>query len=162
MSIPTYDQFTGPLLQYLALQTEPIRAKQVYAGVADIVDLTPEEKAQMLPSKGQAVYVNRIGWAHDALKRSLLSSSPKRGYWRLTQKGYDLSAKNPNGLSPEECNKIGNASRNTPLRLITGGEQQQLVTDTAPESQSPEEKIESGLRALRDSVAQDILETIGD
>ena len=63
MVIPTYDQFIGPLLQYLSQQKEPVRAKQVYAGVAEMVGLTADEKAQMLPSQLQAVYKNRIGWA---------------------------------------------------------------------------------------------------
>jgi restriction system protein len=162
MAIPTYDQFVGPLLQYLSQQKEPVRAKQAYEGVANLVELTSEQKAQMLPSKIQAVYVNRIGWAHDALKRSLLSGSPRRGYWFLTDKGRELADKNPNGLSPEECNRIGNASRKTPLRLITSGESQQEESEPDPTSQSPEEQIESGLKALRQSVAQDILEVIGN
>ncbi len=161
MAIPTYDQFIGPLLLYLSRQTEAVRAKQVYAGVAEMVGLTPEEKAQLLPSQVQAVYKNRIGWAHDALKRSLLSGAPRRGYWLLTDEGRRLASDHPDGLSAGKCNEIGNASRNTPLKLITGEEQSQPASDAEPESQSPEEQIESGLRALRETVAQDILELIG-
>jgi restriction system protein len=127
-----------------------------------MVGLSPEEKAELLPSKIQPTCINRVGWAHDALKRSLLSSAPRRGHWLLTEKGRELAARNPNGLSTEECNKIGNASRHTPLKLITGETQPEPIENGTPDTQSPEEKIETGLKALRDSVAQDILEMIGN
>jgi restriction system protein len=162
MAIPTYDQFISPLLLFLAKETAPVRPKQAYAGVADMVGLTPEDRTEMLPSKIQAVYVNRIGWAHDALKRSLLSSAPRRGRWLLTEKGRELAASHPNGLSPEEGNRIANASRHTPLRLIVEGAEPEPEITEAPEKQSPEEQIEAGLRALKQSVAQDLLENIGN
>lgn len=162
MAIPTYDQFTGPLLMFLAKHKEPVRTKQVYAGVAEMVGLTAEEKAQLLPSKIQAVYLNRIGWAHDALKRSLLSSAPKRGHWLLTDKGRALAAENPNGLSVEESNTIANASRHTPLRLLTGASDAPEPTPEIPETKSPVEQIDAGLKALKESVAQDLLELIAN
>jgi restriction system protein len=99
MAIPTYDQFIGPLLQFLSQHEQPVRTKEVYAGVAELVGLTAEERARMLPSKIQAVYVNRIGWAQDALKRSLLSCAPRRGYWLLTDKGGRAGRERP-GSTP--------------------------------------------------------------
>ena len=163
MTIPTYDQFISPLLMYLAEQTEAVHTKTAYAAIPERAGLTPEEKAEMIPSGKQAVYINRVGWAHDALKRSLLSSAPRRGYWLLTDKGRDLAKQYPNGLSPEDCNRIANVARRKPMAAILGeatGEDEV----TAPEeikTESPEEQIENGLQALRGSVASDLLELIG-
>jgi restriction system protein len=158
--IPAYNEFVSPLLMFLAKQQQPIRTKAVYAVVADMVGLTAEGKAELLPSKIQPVYVNRIGWAHDALKRSLLSSAPQRGHWLLTDKGRELAEKNPDGLTPQEYNRIANASRHTPLKLITGEVEVEAETGQPLEAQSPEEQIETGLKALKESVAQDLLEMI--
>jgi len=159
MGLPSYEQFIGPLLQYLGAQQEPVRAGQAYEGVADIVGLSPDEKAEMLPSKSQQVYKNRIGWAQDALKRAGLSSAPKRGSWLLTPEGRELLEKYPEGLPEEKCSRISRFSRHTPI--AGPGEGPTPGPSPEPPSESPEEKIESGLQELRASVALDILEIIG-
>jgi restriction system protein len=38
-----------------------------------------------LPSGAQLIYKNRAGWAHDRLKRAGLSSSSRRGSWKITK-----------------------------------------------------------------------------
>jgi len=159
MAIPTYDQFIIPLLRVLGEQDEPMRAKDVYAAVAELIGLTKEEKAKMLPSKVQAVYVNRIGWAHDALKRSLLSGSPKRGHWLLTPEGRALHRQHPDGISPDHANRIANKDRHRRIAEVVGTVEAD-EPEPEPTTQSPEEQIDSGLAALKTSVAQDLLEII--
>lgn len=163
MSIPTFDQFIPPLLYVLSKQSEPMRTKEVYAAVADELDLTPEERAEMLPSKIQAVFVNRTGWAQDALKRAKLSSSPKRGMWMLTDQGRELAARYPGGLPAGETARIANQDRHTPIAEILGTatDETELDAPGATSKQSPEEQINNGLTALKSSVAQDLLEIIG-
>ena len=162
MPIPTYDQFIPPLLQVLGEQTEPMRTKDVYAAVADRVGVTPEERTKVLPSKIQPVYINRIGWAHDALKRSRLSSSPKRGMWLITGLGRELLAQFPGGVPADEANRIANKDRRTPLSELSSGvgdvEDADAVEATI--KQSPQEQIDGGLAALKASVARDLLEII--
>jgi len=67
----------------------------------------------------QAVYRNRAGWAHDRLKRAGLSSSPRRGFWRITSEGLAL-AQHAQPLPPEEIERI--AIANVDVRLRTGAE----------------------------------------
>jgi len=136
-----------------------MRAKDVYTAVADLAGVTTEERTEMLPSKIQAVYVNRIGWAHDALKRSLISSSPKRGYWLLTPEGRSLHHQYPDGISPDQANRIANKDRRTPIAELVGGDIRE-DSEPDPTTQSPEEQIDGGLTALRTSVAQDLLEIV--
>ena len=83
--IPTYDQFVFPLLQILARYPDGIRARDAYEAAADALGLTPEARAEVLPSGLQPIYQNRIGWAHDRLKRRGLSASPRRGEWKITE-----------------------------------------------------------------------------
>ncbi|MGO8792615.1 MAG: winged helix-turn-helix domain-containing protein [Terriglobia bacterium] len=33
----------------------------------------------------QAIYKNRAGWAHDRLKRTGFSTSPRRGLWKVAR-----------------------------------------------------------------------------
>src|SRR5690606_32751299 len=83
MSVPTYDQFIEPILRYLAATPEGATARDAHEAAANALNLSEAQRQELIAS-GQATYKNRAGWAHDRLKRAGLSSSAKRGYWKLT------------------------------------------------------------------------------
>jgi len=56
VSLPSYVEFIEPLLRYLVAQDCEIKARDVYEAVADVLGLSSEQKAEMLPSGQQAVY----------------------------------------------------------------------------------------------------------
>ena len=95
MTIPTYDQFIEAVLRFLAARPDGALAREVYEAAAVAMQLTDEERAELLPSQTQQVYKNRIGWAHDRLKRAGLSSSARRGVWCLTEAGHLFAANHP-------------------------------------------------------------------
>jgi restriction system protein len=70
MSIPTYDVFIPTLLRVLAAHPEGLRSRDAHEEVGNAVGLSEEDRAMLLPSGGQAIHQNRIGWAHDRLKRA--------------------------------------------------------------------------------------------
>ncbi|CAI8742654.1 hypothetical protein EMIT0P100_140089 [Pseudomonas sp. IT-P100] len=82
MSVPTYDQFIEPILRFLATKPDGVPARDAYEAAAKMLQLTLEQREELIAS-GQTTYKNRAGWAHDRLKRAGLSSSAKRGYWKL-------------------------------------------------------------------------------
>jgi restriction system protein len=150
VAIPTYDQFIEPLLRYLAEQHEPVSTATVYAAVADATALTPEDRAALLRSGGQRVYQNRIGWAHDRLKRRSVSASPKRGFWQLTDHGRAFAKSHPH-LSATQLEEIANSWKEGPSpRPI-----EPPIADLGPE-----ERIDQAVAEIRDSVARDLLERI--
>ncbi|AWV90368.1 HTH domain-containing protein [Bradymonas sediminis] len=84
---PTYDLYIEPLLALLAEYPSGLKTSQIYEDLATRMSLSQAQRAALLPSGTQPVYHNRIGWAHDRLKRAGLSRSIKRGTWALTQRG---------------------------------------------------------------------------
>src|SRR5207248_77954 len=74
----------------------------VYEAVANALGIDENERLVLLPSKTQPIYKNRAGWAHDRLKRAGLSSSPKRGYWKLTDNGIEYAQSHPTPLADDE------------------------------------------------------------
>lgn len=147
MPIPTYDQFIEPILRYLAQHPQGAPAPVVHEAAAQALGLTPEERAETIPS-GQHVFKNRSGWAHDRLKRAGLSASPRRGYWQLTPEGRAYAESNSSPLSPD---RIRNLAQMTDEEL-----------PPAPESaSSPDEKLEQAVQEIRHSVATDLLERLG-
>lgn len=85
MAIPTYDKFMEPIMRYLAEHPEGAPATTLYEAASATLGIGEDDKLALLPSRTQPVYKNRAGWAHGRLKRAGLSSSPRRGYWKLTE-----------------------------------------------------------------------------
>jgi restriction system protein len=164
MTVPTYDHFIGPLLRYLAAHAEGATIVDVYEALASGMRLTPEDRAELLPSGTQAVFKNRIGWAHDRLKRSGLSTSPRRGFWKLTPDGLAFASKNKT-ISEDDVERLANVDRTLrlkPKRDAPSDTPSDVEPSTPPtDRSSPEERIEAALAELRDSVARDLLENIG-
>ena len=149
MTIPSFSELIDPLLRHLASHPEGVRAAEAYEAVADAVGITEEERQELLPSGLQARYKNRIAWAHDRLKRDGLSAAPRRGLWKVTEKGRQLVVTHPDALPNSEVRRLAYPSRaSTP------------DPDPAPQPQptlGPEERIEEAVQELNDSAASDLL-----
>lgn len=160
MTLPSYVHFTGPLLEYLAEQLGPIRPRVASDEIARRLNLSNEDRTVLLPSGGQTVLANRLGWAHDALKRAGLSSAPARGTWLITEDGRKFLQGHGSRVSEEEMVRIGNLNRDVRLKgdSTPGG-----AVDDAPaaaDTRSPREQIEDAIGRIKASVASDLLENI--
>jgi restriction system protein len=165
MPVPTFDNFIEPLLRYLAENPNGAEVSDAYEAVATRVGLEVNDRAEVLPSGRQAIYKNRIGWAQDRLKRAGLSSSPSRGFWKLTEAGAAF-ARAHKQISADEIEGLASVDRASRLRPKTDenaedAQPAQPAVDAATSKASPEERIEEALLELRESVARDLLELIG-
>lgn len=162
MSIPTYDQFIEPVLRFLASVPDGALTRDVYEAAANAMHLTDDERAEMLPSQTQQIYKNRIGWAHDRLKRAGLSSSSRRGLWCLTDEGLQFALSHPQPLSSEQVSEL--AVGYMDVRLKTASSLETVNTENSIEIQSntasPEERLGEAVREMRESIAADLLETL--
>jgi len=154
-SVPSFTQFIEPLLRYLAEDGGIIRAGECHDAVADIVGLTDEQKAEVLPSGNQQVYKNRIGWAQDRLKRQGMSCSPKRGYWQITESGLSFVQKHADPLTEDETKAIWQRDRHERISKLTPVSKP--ATPEAVEHESPQERLERAIQELNESVAAELL-----
>ena len=157
MPVPTYDQFIDPLLRYLAAHPEGARTGEIQEALADEMGFSEEERQELLPSGAQAVYKNRIGWAHDRLKRRGLSESPKRGVWRLTPTGVEFVQKTTFPLAPEHLIQITTVSPDSTTHPESA---EPIVTAQVPEMESPDERLNSAVQEINESVGAELLEQI--
>ena len=158
MTIPTYDQFIEPLLRFLGTKPEGVSTSEVYASLAEKVGLTEAERDELLPSRRQPVYQNRIGWAHDRLKRADLSQSLRRGTWQLTDGGRAFLASHSSGVTEEEIEKIAKVPPDSRLRDPDESEPEQ--EEVAGYTASPDERIDQAISEVNDSVASELLDLI--
>lgn len=115
-SIPTFDRFIEPVLRVLERHVDGLSAADAYEAAADVLGLTPEQRAAVVPSGQQPIYKNRIGWAHDRLKRCGYSTSPRRGYWALTPQGRAFAAEQSSPFADELVRRISETAKDKRLR----------------------------------------------
>lgn len=124
--------------------------------------LTDDERAEILPSQTQQIYKNRIGWAHDRLKRAGLSSSAKRGLWCLTEQGLQFAFGHPQPLLSEKVSELAVGYMDVRLKTASSSENigVESLSDIQSNTASPEERLGEAVKEMRDSIAADLLETL--
>lgn len=164
MAIPTYDKFIEPLLRLLAQHPEGLPARDCHEHLASVLGLTDADREALLPSGAQEIYKNRAGWAHDRLKRAGLSSSPKRGFWKLTDQGRAYVGANPGPFS--ESTRRDLAVAHLSVRLRKADHELPDTPGAEPDTGerdfiSPEERLGGALSELRESAQAELLELLG-
>lgn len=162
MAVPTYDRFIEPVLRFLAQNHEGARAREVHEAAADALGLSDEDRQQTVPT-GQPLYNNRAGWAHDRLKRAGLSSSPKRGLWKITADGSKYVADHPGPFTDDEVRELARSFIDVRLRPEPeGGPLQGAPAGDEDQVQSPDDRLQTALGEIRASVAAELLEFLGE
>ena len=93
MAVPKYDELMKPLLTAVK-DGEVYKIKDVTAVLAQQLNLSAEDLAEMLPSGRQTVFKNRVGWAKTYLKKAGLLDSPARATIVITEAGKKVVAEN--------------------------------------------------------------------
>jgi len=163
MAIPTYDQIMLPLLQ--ALEDGQLHTRELSQRMADHFQLTPEERASMLPSTRVNRIKHRTGWAAFGLRRAGLADNPVKGSVHITEEGKRFLATNPTELTSKGLMQsepfrqfvAGMKARNTSSAAKTEGLSSQPPPE-APldEKGTPEERIESAFSELKERLIAEL------
>ena len=166
MPVLTYDWFIEPVLRFLALHPAGVPAKEAHIAAADALGVSEQDRDELLPSGSQLVYKNRAGWAHDRLKRAGLSSSPRRGTWKITQEGLSFIAEHPHPFPVELSTELAMGFVGVSLKKPNGD----IVPldDKKPDHpiqedaiSSPDDRLGQALKELRESAQSDLIEALG-
>ena len=87
-SLPTRQEIAPVLLELLGDERE-WRPKDYVDELADRYSLTPEQLTEK-SSSGRQRFYDRCNFAKLELKGAGLVESPRREYWRITQRGLDV------------------------------------------------------------------------
>ena len=83
--IPDYQALMRPVLACAA--DGETKIGDAVEQLAEKLGLTPEERAQLLPSGKQTMFANRVHWAKTYLVKAGLAEGTRRGYYRITPRG---------------------------------------------------------------------------
>jgi restriction system protein len=78
----------SPLLKALENGHER-QVRELYTELSQVFRLSDEERNALQPSGTQPLFNNRVRWARFFLNKAGLLETPRRGWYRITQRGRD-------------------------------------------------------------------------
>lgn len=166
MAVPDFQSFFLPMLHFAA-DGAVHTLQEAYDAMAEHFQLSEADRKEMLPSRSQAIYKNRVAWARTYLGKALLLESPKRGAFCITERGKKLLAGNPSTLRVSHLKAfpefVAFHSQGKETTESTGDESQTDVGDTVDgKSSTPDELFEMAYQELRAGLASDLLSLVSN
>jgi restriction system protein len=156
MSIPDYQSVMLPLLRRLKdRQEHPLPA--VIEDLAEEFKLTDSERRELLPSGGQFIFNNRVGWARTYMKKAGLISTPKRGILQITDRGFQVLKENPNRVDNKILRKFPEFLEFQKAKDEPAAE---VEAAASAERLDPQENIELGYQRIRKDLSAELLARI--
>lgn len=162
MAIPDFQSIMRPLLSLLADGRER-SVQTIRDTLAQQFRLTEEELEERLPSGRDRTYRNRVGWALTHLKGAVVIESPRRGVYRITDRGSRLLADTPEDQRVD-LRLLSAFEEFRRFRSQDGAQENRDHHDgsdvTEPAAGTPTERMESAWRELRAALASDVLDRV--
>lgn len=105
VSIPDFQTLMRPVLE-LHADGRDHESVAVVATMADHFELSPDERAEMLPSGGQRLFNNRIAWSVTHMAQAGLLERPRRGVTRITARGQQVLSEKPHRVDMKVLNQF--------------------------------------------------------
>jgi restriction system protein len=162
--IPDYQTLMRPVL--LCAAAGEIKIAEAVARIADQFGLTPQERAQLLPSGKQTRFANRVNWAKAYLVKAGLAENTRRGHYCVTPRGRAALADASTTINNTYLDQFKEfqafkAKVNEADGTITATTAQTTVPDLAQvDTETPDEALRKAHRAITEALAADLLDRV--
>ncbi|MBM4006463.1 MAG: restriction endonuclease [Planctomycetes bacterium] len=158
MPVPDFQSFLLPVLQ-AASDGEVHSLAETRERIATQFGLTPEDRAELLPSGRQARFDNRVAWAKSYLQQAALITSPRRAHFAITPRGKELLATKPERLTIEILEQYPE------FKTFRDGSGDSSgagagASEPAKATETPEEVLELAYSRIRADLAADVLNRV--
>jgi restriction system protein len=151
MPVPDFQSFFIPVLRSVEDSRDHPLA-EIRETIAKYMKVSPEDLSQKLPSGIQTVFANRIAWSAIYLMKAGALERPRRGVFRITERGKELLALKTAKITIRELSQFPEF-----VAFHKGSSEEQPKPD---KPQTPEEQLTSAYTVLRESLANDILDSV--
>ncbi|MEQ1640063.1 MAG: restriction endonuclease [Novosphingobium sp.] len=153
--IPDYQTLMEPVLRCAADQE--VKTGDIIESLAGAFNLTLDERAEQIPSGGQAVFYNRIHWAKTYLKQAGLIEYTRRGHFHATERGR--------AVLQDPKVTINNRFLRTMPEFVAfqsrgKAEEQAPIIEAALIDATPEEALRDAYLRINNTIAADLLERL--
>jgi len=154
MSIPDFQSVMRPVLA-MVQDGAPLRLSELRERIADVFQLTEQERKERLPSGHQTVINNRVGWARTYLNKAGLLTIPSKGMVQITARGREALASGPERITVawlKQFPEFADFHTAKPQTVDVLGVLEVEVAET-----TPDEQLAEAHQALVQSLADELL-----
>lgn len=152
MAIPDYQSIMLPLLG-LAQDGASHRIRDAVDHIAQLFQLTADERRERMPDGRRSRLQYNTQWSRTYLKKAGLLEDPKRGEFRITDRGQRVLADKPESIDAKFLQQFDEFNRFIGRRQSS----QPLLHDP---DHPPEDSLQVAYQTLRDNLAADLLEQL--
>lgn len=158
MAVPKFYEFFGVFLKALS-DGDIHNSKEVRKYIAVEMNLTNEDLDELLPSKKQSTFANRVAWARTYLDRAGLISTPSKGHYCITEEGKKALASGDK-ISLEYLEKYPSfqAFQSASTAGMEAGKTNDA--DIPEEEKTPTEILDAAYRKVNASLAEELMSEV--
>ena len=161
MSIPNFEKLMLPVLKRLRTQEEinvPVLSEQI----ANDLNLSEEDREQILPSGSQQVLNNRIGWSIKYMQKAGLVKRTRRAFYTITELGKTELKNNLNYIDKEYLLKFHDfviwKNKGSNQNVKSKPDSSSNISLEEESALSPEEQMEQAHKVIQEELKDQILE----
>jgi len=156
MPIPDYQSIMLPLLKFAGDKKEHL-IREAIEHIANIFNLSEEERRELLPSGKQPIIDNRVGWSRTHLKKAgLLKDGSKKGYFQITERGIEILNEKPIRI---DVKFLKHYPEYVDFITIRKEESEEEGEETNL-AQTPQELLEYGYQRIKKDLASELLNLV--
>lgn len=161
MTVPDYQSCMLPLLKFTADGEEHNRSEAADA-LSRHFGITDSDRREMLPSGRQTRFDNRVAWAIVYLRKAGFLETPRRGKFKITERGSEILKSNPPRIDVKYLTEHGDPEFQQFHRPShqTGTHNETIQEGCGADIRTPREVLEAGYLELRRDLAQELLNRI--
>lgn len=155
MAVPEFQTFLLPVLRLAADDVEHSvpEAKERIAGE---LGLSPEDRAELVPSGRKTRLQDRVAWAKTYLQAAGLIETPTRARFRITIAGHRLLEENPARIDVHLLRRY-EEFRQFQGRVASAGRNNSAVDPSEQAGPTPSDALDAAYRQHRAGLAEEVL-----
>lgn len=156
-TVPDYQSLMLPVLRAAAGGEQRIGA--LVQRLTDELGLSESARAALLASGRQTIFANRVHWAKTYLAKAGLVEATRRGHFRLTSRGAEVLAGNPDRIDNHFLSQV-EEFRQFRDRSITSEDEEDIPAIGVTADQTPDEIMRAAHRQIEATLAEELLDRV--
>lgn len=152
MALPDFQSFFKPLLE-IAADGKDHSLQEAREIIAKRMAISQEDLRELLPSGIQTKFENRVAWAKSFFVQATVFETPRRGYFRITQRGRELLKQGHQRIDIKVLNQFPEFVEFRTAKSAKNEEPE-------PVTEMPEETLQKAYESIRSDLTSQILERI--
>jgi restriction system protein len=152
MAVPDFQSFFKPLLD-LAADGKEHSIQEAREVIAKAMALPEADLKEPLPSGIQTKFENRVAWAKSYFIQAKVLESPRRSFFRITQRGMELHKAGHKRIDVRILNQY-------PEFLEFHKAKSSKEEEQEPSKETPEETLQKSYESIRGDLAGQIVQRI--